>query len=151
MELAMRMSRKARYAVTAMLDLALQPDQIPITLAEISQRQDISVSYLEQIFSRLRREGLVEGMRGPGGGYCLSKPTGQISIADIVSAVDGPMVARETYVALVPSQKLWHALSRQVRDYLDTITLAQLMDSGRWTSPLPQRVKPAVDAERSVA
>jgi Rrf2 family iron-sulfur cluster assembly transcriptional regulator len=147
----MRLSRKARYAVTAMLDLGLQPEQSPVTLAEISQRQGISLSYLEQIFSRLRRVGLVEGIRGPGGGYCLAKPAGQISIAEIVSAVDGPMVARETYATLAPSQKLWHALSRQMRDFLETISLAQLIDSGRWANATARPAKPALEAEQSAA
>ncbi len=147
----MRLSRKARYAVTSMLDLALQPGQAPVTLAQISQRQGISLSYLEQIFSRLRRQGLVEGIRGPGGGYCLSKPPSQISIADIVSTVDGPLVAREAHVALAPSQKLWHALSRRVRDFLETITLTQLIDSVHWTGAAPNLDKRTVSEERSVA
>lgn len=147
----MRLSRKARYAVTAMLDLALQPDQAPVTLAEISQRQGISLSYLEQIFAALRKQGLVEGIRGPGGGYCLSKSPAAITMAEIVATVDGPMVPHATHVPLAFSQKLWYSLSRRVRDFLDTITLADLIESGRWpSSPRPVE-RPSYVESRSVA
>ncbi len=84
----MRLSTKGRYAVTAMMDIALHEKQGPVTLAEISQCQGISLSYLEQLFSKLRKQGLVKGVRGPGGGYTLARPSGDISIADIIQSVD---------------------------------------------------------------
>ena len=84
----MRLSTKGRYAVTAMMDIALHEKQGPVTLAEISQCQGISLSYLEQLFSKLRKQGLVKGVRGPGGGYTLAKPSGEISVADIIQSVD---------------------------------------------------------------
>ena len=84
----MRLSTKGRYAVTAMMDIALHEKQGPVTLAEISQCQGISLSYLEQLFSKLRKQGLVKGVRGPGGGYTLARPSGEISIADIILSVD---------------------------------------------------------------
>jgi Rrf2 family iron-sulfur cluster assembly transcriptional regulator len=84
----MKLTTKGRYAVTAMLDLAINHNQGPITLADISQRQGISLSYLEQLFSRLRRQGLVDSTRGPGGGYRLSRNADEIAIADVISAVD---------------------------------------------------------------
>ena len=84
----MRLSTKGRYAVTAMMDIALQEKQGPVTRAEISQCQGISLSYLEHLFSKLRKQGLVKGVRGPGGGYTLAKPSGEISVADIIQSVD---------------------------------------------------------------
>ncbi|MGH8246367.1 MAG: Rrf2 family transcriptional regulator, partial [Gammaproteobacteria bacterium] len=84
----MRLTTKGRYAVTAMLDLALHRKQGPINLAEISARQGISLSYLEQLFARLRRQGLVASARGPGGGYLLGRGTSEISISDVIGAVD---------------------------------------------------------------
>lgn len=84
----MQLSTKGRYAVTAMMDIALHQKMGPVTLAEISQCQGISLSYLEQLFSKLKKRGLVKGVRGPGGGYTLAKSPGQISIADIIQSVD---------------------------------------------------------------
>ncbi len=84
----MRLSTKGRYAVTAMMDIALHGKQGPVTLADISQCQGISLSYLEQLFSKLRKNGLVKGVRGPGGGYRLARPADQISVADIIQSVD---------------------------------------------------------------
>ena len=86
----MKLSTKGRYTVTAMLDLALNDGKNPVTLAEISQCQGISLSYLEQLFARLRKAGLVAGVRGPGGGYVLNKPYSEITIGDIVEAIDHP-------------------------------------------------------------
>ena len=85
----MRLTTKGRFAVTAMLDLALHHHEGPVTLSGISQRQSISLSYLEQLFGRLRRHELVDSVRGPGGGYRLARATGQVSVADIIIAVDG--------------------------------------------------------------
>ncbi len=84
----MRLTTKGRYAVTAMLDLALHYTDGPITLADISKRQGISLSYLEQLFSRLRKNGLVDSARGPGGGYKLSRPANEVCVADVITAVE---------------------------------------------------------------
>ena len=84
----MRLTTKGRYAVTAMLDLALHSGQGPVSLSEISSRQHISLSYLEQLFAKLRRRGLVKSIRGPGGGYCLDRATEETFVADIIDAVD---------------------------------------------------------------
>jgi len=90
----MKLSTKGRHAITAMMELALRHSSGPVTLADISVEQSISVSYLEQLFARLRNHGLVTGMRGPGGGYCLRRPATEITIAEILSAVDDAMPAR---------------------------------------------------------
>lgn len=133
----MRLSTKGRYAVTAMLDLAVNAERGPITLAEISQCQGISLSYLEQLFARLRREGLVEGVRGPGGGYRLARPLHDISVADIVAAVDSRADAGadadngpngpcgDSGHGL--THALWNRLSEQIFDYLSGINLAEFL------------------------
>jgi len=130
----MRLTTKGRYAVTAMLDLALHNNQGPINLADISGRQGISLSYLEQLFSRLRKQGLVESARGPGGGYMLSRQAGAISIADVISAVDETVDATRC-----GGQKncqgedrclthdLWEDLSNHITDFLNSITLGDLV------------------------
>lgn len=128
----MRISTKGRYAVTAMMDLAIHDKNGPVTLADISVCQGISLSYLEQIFARLRRDGLIEGMRGPRGGYRLARPAEQITVADIVSAVDEKVDAtrcgglencQEGDRCL--THELWSDLSRQIYEFLNGITLAQ--------------------------
>ena len=91
----MRLSTKSRFAVTAMIDVALREEQGPVSLAAISERHQISLSYLEQLFSKLRQHGLVESTRGPGGGYSLGRAAERITMADILSAVDAP-TAEET-------------------------------------------------------
>jgi Rrf2 family iron-sulfur cluster assembly transcriptional regulator len=130
----MRLSTKGRYAVTAMLDLAIHDGKGPITLADISQCQGISLSYLEQLFAKLRRDGLVEGVRGPGGGYRLAKPAAEISIADIIGAVDervdatlceGKENCQEGERCL--THDLWTSLSEQIYNYLAGITLADFL------------------------
>jgi len=132
----MRLTTKGRYAVTAMLDLAIHQEQGSITLANISQRQYISLSYLEQLFARLRRNGLVSSTRGPGGGYRLSRSADQISIAEIVMAVDenmdttrcqGRQNCKETGECL--SHQLWADLSEKIKAFLSGITLAQVLES----------------------
>ena len=126
----MRLSTKGRYAVTAMMDLAIHEDSGPVTLADISLCQDISLSYLEQLMSQLRRNDLVRGMRGPGGGYSLSRPGSEISVAEIISAVDEPMQAtrcggeencQEGERCL--THDLWNDLSHRLYEFLDGITL----------------------------
>jgi len=130
----MRLTTKGRYAVTAMLDLALHYDQGPITLADISQRQGISLSYLEQLFSRLRKQGLVDSARGPGGGYRLSRPAGEIAVVDVISAVDEKVDATKCgglgncqQDERCLTHELWTDLSRQIHDFLAGISLENLV------------------------
>lgn len=124
----MKLSTKGRHAITAMMELALRHDQGPVTLADISAEQSISVSYLEQLFARLRNHGLVTGMRGPGGGYCLRRPATEITIAEILSAVDDAMPARRERI---PGEQwpqsviMWNQLSERIYDYLNGLTLAE--------------------------
>ena len=127
----MRLTTKGRYAVTAMLDLAIHQDVGPIALADIAQRQGISLSYLEQLFSRLRKQSLVSSVRGPGGGYNLA----DIFIAEVISAVDenvdttrcgGALNCQENGPCL--THDLWHDLSERIYDYLNRISLQDLVD-----------------------
>ncbi len=134
----MKLTSKGRYAVTAMLDLALHANDGPVTLAGISERQGISLSYLEQLFTRLRKKGLVASTRGPGGGYSLSRAAEQIAIADVVSAVDESVDAtRCGGMANCQDGKrclthdLWTELSEQIHLFLSEITLGQLVSRGR--------------------
>ena len=131
----MRLTTKGRFAVTAMVDLAMQPGRGPVTLAEISQRQKISLSYLEQLFGKLRRRALVDSVRGPGGGYCLAKDMAQISVADIILAVDEPIDSTQCggKENCHDGQKcithdLWTNLDQHIVDYLSAVTLKQLVD-----------------------
>ncbi|MDF1621870.1 Fe-S cluster assembly transcriptional regulator IscR [Pseudohongiella nitratireducens] len=130
----MRLTTKGRYAVTAMLDLAIHAGTEPVTLSDISLRQDISLSYLEQLFGRLRRRQLVVSIRGPGGGYQLAHETGDIAIVDIINAVDESVDATrcqgqgncqqgETCL----THHLWEDLSQQIHEFLRGISLADLM------------------------
>ncbi|MBL8440211.1 MAG: Rrf2 family transcriptional regulator, partial [Betaproteobacteria bacterium] len=91
----MRLTTKGRFAVTAMMDLALRGEEGPVALAGVSERQRISLSYLEQLFGKLRRHRLVESVRGPGGGYCIARPLTEVSVADIIRAVDEPLDATQ--------------------------------------------------------
>lgn len=131
----MRLSTKGRYAVTAMMDLALHDDRGPVTLADISTTQGISNSYLEQLFAHLRRHGLVKGVRGPRGGYRLAKPPADISVADIISAVDetvdatrcnGKEDCQDGERCL--THELWMDLSHSLFNFLDNITLAHYVN-----------------------
>jgi len=131
----MRLTTKGRYAVTAMLDLALHNERGPISLSEISERQSISLSYLEQLFARLKREGLVASTRGPGGGYRLNRKADTINIATVISAVDELVDNRCTDIKESPcghdskclTHDLWHGLSEQIHGFLTGISLADLM------------------------
>jgi len=128
----MKLSTKGRHAVTAMMELALYQKKGPVTLADISVQQSISISYLEQLFAKLRKHGLVTGMRGPGGGYCLARDAGEITIANILNAVDDMVRRQGTPVAEgeVPgSLKMWQRLSDRVYEYLDGITLAAAIEA----------------------
>lgn len=133
----MRLSTKGRYAVTAMLDLALNGKEGPVTLSDISDNQGISLSYLEQLFAALRAKKLVRGVRGPGGGYFLGREADEISIANIICAVDewveftrcrGKQDCRGGQRCMTHS--LWDNLSRQIYDFLTDITLADLVEQG---------------------
>ncbi len=127
----MKLSTKGRHAITAMMELALRHSKGPVTLADISVEQSISVSYLEQLFARLRNHGLVTGMRGPGGGYCLRRPASEITIAEILSAVDDAMPARRERI---PGEEwpqsviMWNQLSARIYDYLNDLTLAEAVN-----------------------
>ena len=131
----MRLTTKGRYAVTAMLDLALHCDSGPISLADIAARQDISLSYLEQLFSRLRKQKLVASIRGPGGGYLLGKPADAIDIAGVITAVDerldttacGGKGNCHGDKACI-THDLWQDLSDSIHDYLSRISLQDLMN-----------------------
>jgi Rrf2 family iron-sulfur cluster assembly transcriptional regulator len=130
----MRLTTKGRFAVTAMMDLALRGGAGPVTLAEISSRQGISLSYLEQLFGKLRRHGLVSSVRGPGGGYRLAKPTPEVAVADIILAVDEPIDAtqcggkencQDDHKCL--THDLWANLNTHIFNYLRSVTLAELV------------------------
>ena len=139
----MRLTTKGRFAVTAMLDLALNEtkdseDSRPVTLAGISERQAISLSYLEQLFSRLRRQGLVTSVRGPGGGYRLAKPHVEISVSHIISAVDELIDATQCGgqenchdTGRCMTHDLWASLNDKILDYLSGVTLAELVENQR--------------------
>ncbi len=130
----MRLTTKGRYAVTSMLDLALNQAGGPIPLAGISARQDISLSYLEQLFAQLRRNGLVQSVRGPGGGYHLGKEAQHINIAEVIEAVNETTDATRCHGAgdcqkggTCLTHHLWMDLSDQIRDFLGDITLQDLV------------------------
>ncbi len=124
----MKIPTKGRYAVSAMMDLAIHDKIKPLTIAEIAEKQNISLSYLEQLFAVLRREGLVRGTRGPGGGYRLAQPANMITVAQIIRTVDVKSVDQgkehEDYLPYM----LWTELSKQIFSFLDNITLAECVD-----------------------
>lgn len=130
----MKLTTKGRYAVTAMLDISLHCKEKPVSLAEISERQDISLSYLEQLFSKLRKQGLVNSMRGPGGGYRLSRDPAKIAMSEIIMAVDenvdlskcgGAGNCKQNERCL--THDLWMDLSHRIQSFLDNITLEEMM------------------------
>ncbi|HBD23407.1 MAG TPA: Fe-S cluster assembly transcriptional regulator IscR [Oceanospirillaceae bacterium] len=130
----MKLTTKGRYAVTAMLDLALNASDQPISLADISERQDISLSYLEQLFAKLRRQGLVDSVRGPGGGYRLSRECDDIHVAAVIDAVNESVDATGCQGShgcqageICLTHHLWTDLSKQIHGFLTNITLADLM------------------------
>ena len=136
----MKLSTKGRYAVTAMLDLALNANNgNKVTLADISEFQGISLSYLEQLFARLRQTKLVTGTRGPGGGYRLSRPANEITIAEIIHAVD-ERTGKEKVMKLderhQKTQQLWQALSNNINDFLTEISLGDLIEDNKRESLL---------------
>ena len=132
----MELTTKGRFAVTAMIDLAMQHGSGPVTLAEISGRRKISLSYLEQLFGKLRRHHLVESVRGPGGGYHLARDMGEVSVADIILAVDEPIDATQCGGKencdddkKCLTHDLWAALNERIFDYLGGVSLRQLVDT----------------------
>jgi Rrf2 family iron-sulfur cluster assembly transcriptional regulator len=132
----MRLTTKGRFAVTAMMDLALHHGSGPVTLAEISGRQKISLSYLEQLFGKLRRRQLVESVRGPGGGYVLAKEMADVTVTDIILAVDEPIDATQCGGKenchddrKCLTHDLWANLNQRIFDYLGGVNLRQLVDS----------------------
>lgn len=131
----MRLSTKGRYAVMAMVDLAQTSKGSPVSLAEIAERQDISLSYLEQLFSRLRKGGMVRSVRGPGGGYLLGVPADKMRISDIILAVDEPIRAVRPAPGLPGAAKtrcltheLWEELGNQIHTYLSSVTLSDVVN-----------------------
>ena len=133
----MRLTTKGRFAVTAMIDLALRSNNGPVALAAISSRQQISLSYLEQLFGKLRRHELVESTRGPGGGYSLGRKIDQITVADIIVAVDEPIDAtgcagKENCMGddagRCMTHDLWASLNQKMIEFLDSISLKKLVD-----------------------
>ena len=136
----MRLTTKGRFAVTAMIDLALRQGKGPVTLSGISQRQAISLSYLEQLFGKLRRHEIVESIRGPGGGYSLARRADKVTVADIIIAVDEPLDATQcggkenchgadaATGALCMTHELWATLNEKMVDYLDSVSLQDLVD-----------------------
>jgi Rrf2 family iron-sulfur cluster assembly transcriptional regulator len=155
----MRLTTKGRFAVTAMVDLALRQKGGPVTLSAISERQHISLSYLEQLFGKLRRHKLVSSVRGPGGGYNLAQPTSQMSVADIILAVDEPLDATQCggKENCVDGEKrcmthdLWATLNTKMFEYLSSVTLQDLVDHQRGEKTnvlkdLRPTAKPAAEA-----
>jgi Rrf2 family iron-sulfur cluster assembly transcriptional regulator len=132
----MRLTTKGRFAVTAMIDLALRQNNGPVTLAGISQRQQISLSYLEQLFGKLRRHELVESTRGPGGGYTLARKAADITVADIIVSVDEPIDATQCggkenclgEAGRCMTHELWASLNQRMVEFLDSVTLQKLVD-----------------------
>jgi Rrf2 family iron-sulfur cluster assembly transcriptional regulator len=136
----MRLTTKGRFAVTAMIDLALRQGKGPVTLAGISQRQEISLSYLEQLFGKLRRHEIVESVRGPGGGYNLARRAEDVTVADIIIAVDEPLDATQCGGkenchgpdheggTRCMTHDLWSTLNEKMVEYLDSVSLKDLVD-----------------------
>lgn len=130
----MRLTTKGRFAVTAMMDLALRGDDGPVALATVADRQSISLSYLEQLFGKLRRHKLVESVRGPGGGYCMARPLGEITVADIIRAVDEQLDATQCGgeenchdAHRCMTHDLWSTLNAKMYEYLASVSLADLV------------------------
>src|SRR5262245_1466748 len=130
----MRLTTKGRFAVTAMIDVAMHSTNGPATLAAVSERQKISLSYLEQLFGKLRRSGLVASVRGPGGGYRLAGPAENVSVADIIVAVDEPIDATQCGGQenchddrRCMTHELWASLNSHIFDFLQSVTLAELV------------------------
>ncbi len=142
----MKLTTRGRYAVTAMLDLCCQEGAAPVSLTDIAKRQEISLSYLEQLFAKLRRRGLVRSVRGPGGGYRLASPPTRISVADVIRAVDEPIRATSCDengpTGCIKSTRcithhLWERLGAHINLYLESIDLGSLIEEVRPAMPPP--------------
>lgn len=147
----MRISTKGRFAINALIDLALRQggqDKGPVALATISARQQVSLSYLEQLFSRLRRDGIVESTRGPGGGYTLGRGTDQITVADVVQSVEDPADAAQV-AADGLSRALWQRLNVKLNEHMATITLQSLVDEAVADGVTAESVAATASATRS--
>jgi len=138
----MRLTTKGRFAVTAMVDLAINGGRGPVTLASISERQKISLSYLEQLFGKLRRNNLVESVRGPGGGYYLARIASKIKVVEVVLAVDEPLDATNCSEQgncqdgkPCITHDLWYGLNKKIHDYLESVNLQQLVDGQTKSAP----------------
>ncbi|HUW00080.1 MAG TPA: Fe-S cluster assembly transcription factor [Gallionella sp.] len=157
----MRLTTKGRFAVTAMADLAMRGGKAPVTLAAISERQKISLSYLEQLFGKLRRNNIVESVRGPGGGYYLARPSSKISIAEIVIAVDEPLDATKCGglgncqgdEQPCITHDLWMGLNKQIYGYLEEVSLQQLVENhtNRSQQSTPITLKKMIKPENILA
>ncbi len=130
----MRLTTKGRFAVTAMIDLALRGEDGPVALAGVSERQKISLSYLEQLFGKLRRHKLVDSVRGPGGGYCIARPLDRVTVADIIRAVDEQLDATQCGGRenchdehRCMTHDLWSTLNHKMYEYLSSVSLAELV------------------------
>ncbi len=154
----MRMSTKGRFAVNALIDLALREPAGPVALASISNRQQMSLSYLEQMFSRLRRQGMVASTRGPGGGYTLARSAANITVADIVTAVDeqgDSLEVADDGHSLGLTQALWQRLNVAMLEHMATVTLKSLVDEqislgAVVHTPSPRRTTPAMPTPKPV-
>jgi Rrf2 family iron-sulfur cluster assembly transcriptional regulator len=138
----MRLTTKGRFAVTALLDVALRSTDGPVNLAAVSERQQISLSYLEQLFGKLRRHGLVDSVRGPGGGYVLARQSDTITVANIIIAVDEPLDARSCEGRedclggkRCMTHDLWHNLNQKMFDYLESVSLHDLVRDFKSNAP----------------
>ena len=148
----MRLTTKGRFAVTAMIDLAMRQGKGPVTLSGISQRQSISLSYLEHLFGKLRRHEIVESIRGPGGGYSLARKADKVTVADIIIAVDEPLDATQcggkenchgadhANGARCMTHELWATLNEKMVDYLDSVSLQDLVDQQKAKAAAEQPV-----------
>lgn len=156
----MKLTTKGRFAVTAMIDLAMRQHAGPVTLAGIADRQRISLSYLEQLFGKLRRNNLVASVRGPGGGYTLAKPLTAISVADIIFAVDEPLDAtncggmkncHDEHTCM--THDLWTSLNKRMYEYLHSVNLQVLVEQqrGKPHAESAAAIKPTPRSMRRIA
>lgn len=143
----MRLSTKGQYAVRAMVNLACSEGDGPVTLKSISDEEDISLSYLEQLFVKLRKGRMVRSVRGPGGGYVLAKPPEEISVADVISVVEeqlNPVACLDTgcdRAKRCSTQRVWKGLAEKIREFLDSVTIEDLRAEAKAEGPVEEVVK----------
>lgn len=147
----MRLTTKGRYAVTAMLDLALQGTDRPVPLAEIAARQCLSLSYLEQLFSRLRQAGLVQSTRGPGGGYSLSAQPQDIPVSAIIKAVNESLPTDNENFGPCYLSQIWDELSLEIEQFLDSVSLADVLASNEVRNIADRQQQVYIDKNTEVA